>query len=555
MTQVLRAFSYGNGGLGVAMLALIAGWALPRAAGLERPITAALLPWLWGIVCASMLAEFVLTGWYLFSPAYLDHVEASVISSVHTLIAGVPLYPSLDSYTLSGLLYGPLLAEADSLGYVVFHDAFSIKIVGWLAGWVSVAVLVVQVRHNARGAGSLAALTYALSYLLSFGADVTVARPEPLLLLLAASSLAVALNVEGPLGSILLGLLCGAAVGLKLHAPVYLLPSIYLWVIRQTAQPRQRGLTSLAVCFCVAAAAGVALPFVPHNVSAAGYLRFLALAAKHGLSLDLLGRNCAFVAGIWAPVLILGGSCSRTTRSWRGFAFTLLAAECLVAVIASKPGAGVHHFLPFLAPHALLFQQLYVQTAPAAAGRAVLAAAAAVFGMVTPTAQTYCHLLAFDLQLPEQTRQRDELLRFAMRFPRGILGVADNESSDLANFRPWLTAAGIPQVDYGAFMDLQLSGVTDEALSSAFARCAIPYVYMPKPGLPFTLLSNYHGHPLFSDELRHEFAAHYSRLDAGVYFDVFGCDRAVSHSQLLSPGALHTRTVPTPVSSSAAAVR
>jgi hypothetical protein len=315
MTQVLRAFSYGHGGLGVAMLALIAGWALPRAAVLGRPITAALLPWLWGIVCASMLAEFVLTGWYLFSPAYLDHVEASVISSVHTLIAGAPLYPSPDSYTLSGLLYGPLLAEADSLGYVLFHDAFSVKIVGWLAGWTSVVVLVVQMRHNARGAGSLAALTYALSYLLSFGADVTVARPEPLLLLFTASSLAIALNVEGPLGSILLGLLCGAAVGLKVHAPVYLLPSIYLWVVRQTAQPRHRGWTSLAVCFCVAAVAGVALPFVPHNVSAAGYLRFLTLAAKHGLSLDLLGRNCAFVAGIWAPVLLLGGSCSRTTEA------------------------------------------------------------------------------------------------------------------------------------------------------------------------------------------------------------------------------------------------
>jgi hypothetical protein len=528
MTQVLRTFSYGHGGLGVVMFAL-AGFALTRLAGGGR-LPGALLPWLWGMVCASMLAEFVLTSWYLFSPGYVDHIEASVASSVHAFIAGAPLYPSLDSYTFGGLLYGPLLAELNSLGYVLFRGSFSAKMIGWLAGWISVAVLVIQVRRGARGAASLSALACVLSVLLSFGADLIVARPEPLLLLFAAISLAVALRVAGLPGAILLGLLCGAAVALKAHAPVYLLPSVYLWVTRQTPQLGQRGWAGLSVFFFGAAAIGLALPFVPQNVSAAGYLSFLRLAAKHGLSLDLFGRNCAFVAGIWAPVLLLGGSLSNllhASRSWRGFALTLLGAECLVVLVASKPGAGIHHFLPFLVPHAVLFQQLYVQTAPAAAGRAVLAVAAAIFGMVTPTTQTYSHLLAFDLRLPQQTRQRDELLAFALRFPRGMLGVADNESYDLANLRPWLTAAGTPQTDYGAFMDLQLSGVTDEPLSSAFARCAIPFVYVPKPGTPFSLLSNYHARPLFSDELRHEFAARYSRLDTGVYFDVFGCDRGL----------------------------
>jgi hypothetical protein len=528
MTQVLRAFSYGHGGLGVAMFAL-AGFALSRFAGVGR-LTGALLPWLWGIVCASLLAEFVLTSWYLLSPGYVDHIEASVASNVHAFMAGAPLYPPLDSYTFAGLLYGPLVAELDSLGYVLFEGSFAAKIVGWLAGWTSVAVLVIQMRHGARGAASLAALACALSFLLSFGADVIVARPEPLLLLFTAISLAVALRVAGLPGAILLGLLCGAAVGLKAHAPLYLLPSLYLWISRQTPLPGHRGWPTLAACFCGAAALALLLPFAPPNVSAAGYLSFLALAAKHGLSLDLFARNCAFLAGIWAPVVLFIGSGSdwmRTSRSWRAFALTLLAAECLVVVVASKPGAGIHHFLPFLALHAYLFRELYVQSAPVQAWRAVPAVAAAMFGMATPTAQTYGHLLAFDLSLPEQSRQRDELLDFATRFPRGMLGVADNASYDLANFRPWLTAAGTPQTDYGAFMDLELSGVTDEPLSSAFARCAIPFVYVPKPGAPFSLLSNYHAHRLFSDELRHEFAARYARLDTGVYFDVFGCDRGL----------------------------
>jgi hypothetical protein len=217
----------------------------------------------------------------------------------------------------------------------------------------------------------------------------------------------------------------------------------------------------------------------------------------------------------------------RTSTQWRGFAITLFATECLVLVIASKPGAGIHHFLPFLAPHGLLFQELYTQAAPATARRAVLAAAAAVFGMVTPTFQTYGHLLDFDLRLPEQLRQRDELLGMATRFPGGMIGVADFQSYELANFRPWLTARGIEQTDYGAFMDLKLSGGSDEALRSAFSRCALPFVYIPKPGAPFTLVSFYGAQPLFSDDLRREFADRYSRLYEGHYFDVFACQPAI----------------------------
>jgi hypothetical protein len=265
---------------------------------------------------------------------------------------------------------------------------------------------------------------------------------------------------------------------------------------------------------------------VPQNVSAVGYLRYLALATKHGLHMDVFARNCAFVLGIWAPVIVLIGNFSqavRTTLSWRGFAFTLLGAECIVAVIAAKPGAGTHHFLPFLAPHAFLFQDLYAQLKPAAPGRAAVAVAAAVIGMLTPTVQTCGQLLAFDLDLPEQTRERDDLLALATRFPRGMIGVADLESYRLANLRPWLTARGTPQTDYGAFMDLEFSGVSDEALRSAFARCAIPFVYVPRPGAPFTLPNLYRGQPLFSDGLRREFSARYSSLDTSRYFEVFAC--------------------------------
>lgn len=530
MTEAWRTFSYGHGGLGVCLIAL-AGWYCLSHSGLSGNDRAGrkaevLLAWLGALVCASMIAELCLTTGYLFSPAYLDHIEASVASSAHSLLSGLPLYPPLDSYTFSGLLYGPVLAELNSLGYVVFRDSVAAKLVGWLAGWTAVGMLIAYSRRRARGIASLAALTYSLCYLFSFGATITAGRAEPLLLLLAAGSLAIAVELKGLPGSAALGLLCGTAMGLKAHAALYLAPSLYVWASGRATEQWRTQWKPMAVCFCSAVAIALLLPFLPHNVSIAGYLCYLTLAAKHGLSLDLFARNCAFLLGLWAPILLLAGGAShlrRASGSWRGFALTLLGSECIVLVAASKPGAGIHHFIPFLAPHVLLFQDLYVQMAPAALSRAALAVAAAVVGMVTPTFQSFGSLVTFDLRLPEQIRQRDELLEFAMRYPRGMLGVADNSSYELANFRPWLTARGVSQTDYGAYMDLALSGVPDDSLRSALAGCRIPFVYVPRPGAPFTLKSAYGANPLFSDALRDEFAARYSRVDTGVYFDVFAC--------------------------------
>ena len=561
MTRVLSAFSYGHGGLGVCLIALAAGYFLPASRLWDRKAKVLLL-WLCAVVCAAMITELFLTTAYLFSPAYIDHIEASVASNVHALLDGHPLYPSPDSYTFGGLLYGPVLAELNSLGYLLLGDSVAAKIVGWLAGWAAVIMLIVQSLRRGAGTGtgiaSVVALSYSLCFLISFGVDL-VDRAEPLLLLLATCSLVIALNLKGLPGLTFLGLLCGGAMGLKVHAVLYMVPSLYLWARGLPLQQWRQQWMALTTCFCGAAALALILPFLPANVSPAGYLRYLTLAAKHGLSIDIFGRNCVFLLGLWAPILLLGGGWSELRRArgaWLGaclthgrllrparsgiagdrprdgaheshrllgFVLALFASECVVLVLASKPGAGSHHFIPFLAAHVFLFQDSYAHTTPAAPGRAALALLVAVLGMVTPTLQNFSSLIAFDLRLPEQKQQRDELLGFATRFPHGMLGVSGDSSYELTNFRPWLTARGVLQTDYGAFMDLELSGVTDEPLRSALQRCETPFVYIPKPGEPFTVTSYYRGRPLFSDTLRQQFTVSYARVESGIYFDVFAC--------------------------------
>jgi len=512
MTRALSAFSYGHGGLGVCLIALAAGFLLPTSRLRDRDAKR-LLPWLAVAVGASFITELCLTTAYLFSPGYLDHIEASVASNVHALLGGQPLYPPTDSYTFGGLLYGPLLAELNSLGCLVLDDASGAKLIGWLAGWGAVIMLITQSWRRGPRTASVAASSYALCILVSVGPELTVDRAEPLLLLFAACSVVVAQSVRGLSAPVLLGLLCGAAIGLKIHAALYIVPALYLWASAVPLDEWRRRWIVLLGCIAGPALLALMLPFLPTNVSPSGYLLYLTLATKHGLSGDLFGRNVAFLLGLWAPWVLVG---SRP----KGFAIALLACECIVLILASKPGAGFHHFIPFLAVHAFVFQDAVAQSTPARTTRALIAT---VLGMVTPTIQTFAPFITFDLHLAQQREQRDELLLFADQYPHGMLGVAGDESYPLTHFRPWLTGRGIQQTDYGAYMDLALSGVSDGPLAEAFQHCEMPFVYLPKPGEPFTVTSRYSQQSLFSNDVRDQFAASFLRVKSGVYFDVFAC--------------------------------
>src|SRR5579871_411421 len=107
----------GQGGIVLVAASLLAVVAVRSTAGKGR--TQAALCVLLAVIGVSVLSEFVLTTWYLSVPGYMDHIEASVASNVHYFRQGLALYPSPDSFTFHGLLYGPLLVELNSLGYLI----------------------------------------------------------------------------------------------------------------------------------------------------------------------------------------------------------------------------------------------------------------------------------------------------------------------------------------------------------------------------------------------------------------------------------------------------
>ena len=536
---------YGQGGLVVAALTLVAASVMllaspdrdSKTSRNARPLleslvsrgSPALLYALAGLALIPVISELALSTWYLFSPTYIDHIEASTASIAQYFLRGVPLYPSTNAYTFHALIYGPLLAEANAAGYLLGSGVAASKLIGWGAAWLAVATLLFSVPRGGRDWTWVVGGACALCVLTSFGPILTANRADSLLLLCATLALFCVIRLPGLGGWALVGALAGAASALKLHGLLYVVPAFFIGLCLH-GEPR-----SWRAAIGAAAAAGAVaalLPFLPANVTIGGYLTYLKLAAHHGLEWWILGTNCAFVAGLWSPVLliwsIVPSSFSAATgvrqipRMWL---LALLGAELLVAVIASKPGAGVHHLLPFLGYHAFLVQRLLKRAeycSTAAPSVALVCLAAVLLGTAWPAGALLRNFLEFDLKLPDQEAAHAELERWASRYPQGMMGVADRSSYNLTSLRPWLTLRGVQQTDYGALMDWKLSGVSDAPLVNALEQCAIPELFVPKGGEPFSMTNGYGG-PLFSDAVLETFARHYSLVSTGRFFVVFAC--------------------------------
>lgn len=485
-----------------------------------------------------LLAEALLSTWYLWSPTYMDHIEASAASTTHYFMQGKPIYPALDSFTFHGLLYGPLLPELNSLGYHLAGGILGSKLVGWAAAWLALGIIACIAPLRDRNWDWLIGLLSTGCIVASFGPVLTANRADSVLLLFAAVALWSAARLPMWFAFLLMGALAGFAADLKVHGPAYILPAFAWLAGRYVPSLQRRTLLAIASATIVVAAVALVVPFLPPDVNVADFFSYLRLGAKHGLVPALFGWGCAFLLCLWTPPLFV----ARIMRSDPAFAVprqlilfaaVLLLAELVVTVIASKPGAGTHHILPFVGYHSVLLTQLLGCAAShnrrqqwnerPAARAALVGVVLVLFGTSWSAALGIRASINFELQRPLQRAQLAELLRFADTYPRGMLGIAGKESYSLTLLRPWITLRGTLQTDYGAWMDWNLSGVSDQPLAIALRTCAIPYLFVPIGGEPFSMINMYGTGLLFSDEVRDTFAGHYVLINPGQFFNVYGC--------------------------------
>lgn len=206
-------------------------------------------------------------------------------------------------------------------------------------------------------------------------------------------------------------------------------------------------------------------------------------------------------------------------------------ALLLVAVVASKPGAGRWHFMPLLPGQYFLLLSLWRRVPTAPSGGRV--------GPRALVAGTVCALLLLALGgarafrvMGKSLAQADEaraviadMQAVRQRHPDVpmAVGYGGIGSYPQTYYRVLPLFDGGPfLVDAAAMSDMQASGfgsppATLESLSSG----AIGLWLVPKGDSPFTLNGYFPDRPIFDRPFRDTFAAHYRKVGSSAYFDLW----------------------------------
>lgn len=500
-------------GAGLAALVTLGSWGLGSLLpGIHARLAGPALALARWLTLMTLLGTVAYALSYLAYPNFIDHVEATVAALGYQMLHGQAIYPSTDVYSVNGLLYGPLLAEMDAAAMWLTGDPMlGAKLPGVLS-FLLAAALAWRLLPDARvRCYMMLAAPFALFLFFN--------RAEPHLLLLAVLTLAAQRFVSHGLWRLIcVGILMGLAAALKLHGCLY----VFIAFIASSDRDWRR----LGPWCAMAGVAALTLgaTFMPHAASLAGFVHYLGLAGHHGLSSRLLVENLVYVAVLWLPLGIAYWATQAADRQpidrprWLAVAFL----QVVVAIVASKRGAGLHHLMPLIPVNAWLLSGLLGRARP---GRSML-----------PVWLMYCSLfLTSATKLIQDTKHlhdnwdtfqsaQDELLRESQRYPGLVVSTGlTSESNALTYLRLLLQVRGTPQIDYPAYMDLQISGLSDAPVVEALQHCKIRHLAVPAGQPPFRFVSSYTGHELFGASVQRAFAERFQLASTHTRFDVYRC--------------------------------
>lgn len=440
---------------------------------------------------------------YLFYPNYLSHIEPTVAWLGVLLKSGGCLYPvPLGSYPYYGILYGPALFEIQ----MVFQGLglptlVSSKLPGLIAFTLS-SLILIRLNKNWLYRGYLL-------YLFPFGLMLFFNRAEPFLLLIVSVSLFLGNNcADRKYLPILMGIFGGAASALKMHGVAYIFAA-YLAVILTAGVS-----ISSVLFFSISSALSFLAFFIPQNVSIIAFWGYLKLAGVHGLSLRLWIENLIYLIFLLSPLLTSWRG-DKLERSARVNLILILGVELCITIIAAKPGAGFYHLLPLIPINVFIFQKIFSKALYDKSLIKVLYVSLITVSLVTV-------LLDFLLPMVKSWRQfneaQKEVVYFEKKYPNVIMGVTNNHGYPYSFLRVMLKSE---QIDYAAFMDLQISGIGDEVFAENLKNCRICCILLPNIGDPFTLNNYYTFKPLFSEKIREAFTSKYNRVEIGKYYSLY----------------------------------
>ena len=499
------------------------GLRLPLNAGTKSASAAQIL--LSVTASAALGAFIVIAAWYAIDRRYYDFAEPTMPAVAWMFETGKPLYPPPDAPERYAHIYGPMAFLPLAAAMRVFGTDLRVtKWVGAGAGIVSLVLLFWIL--NARAGARLAAIFtgYCALLLLAFRNAAFWMRPDSLELLCTSLGLWAALH-RSRLSWLALGLSAGVLWNLKFSGPLYSLPIFVLFLERTNRRH--------LVLATLTAAVTMVLPFLVYpNVSYYDYRTWILLSGSTGIVGSTLRQNLEWAVFLVTPLVVVLRRAVRqqplTVLSPR-VAISLVVALASIAVLASKPGAGPYHLLPFL-PVIALFTGLQIHHLRTDAAESSVLLSGCSF-----TAVAVLIGLAQQTSFISTVRQLDavgpiaDVTRFLSQHPADVTQMGYSADERATFVRPLVVfRSRMYLLDQPAIQEHQLAGIeVPQVTMNALRSCAVTYWLIPKSGEPFSAINRYpmtHSRALFDDDFRRAFLETYRRTGSTEYFDVWQCD-------------------------------
>ncbi|WP_413570352.1 glycosyltransferase family 39 protein [Bdellovibrio sp. HCB117] len=460
---------------------------------------------------------------YLITPLFFDHAEANIASVAALWRKGYPIYSELDSESRYSLLYGPwpylVNAFFQSSGLPVI---FASK----LAGLANLAFLLLGTVLLGRDLKltkkdqfySVAMISVVLLGFYNFS---YWNRPDSFLMTYVFWSLLLVTNrnVAGTWVMYLgLGILGGIAVNSKLHSLLYFAPIVALYCDEKRHQISARKIVVGVLVFLLVAMA----PFLLPEVSKDSYLVWLKMASRHGLVLMDSIKNATFIACFLLLLVLI-----KFSQRYKITFIVLCLSSLLIAIAASKPGAGPHHFLPLIP--VILWLAIKEYFGKPTEERPVYNYIFAAFLLTVSLNAVNRQKRVVEL-LSETTKRIEEysdLKALLQRLPAGRIefGFTDNKNYESTFYKAYLVNENRSLlIDGAALMDMRASMIDlPESTLEALKNCKVSYIVFPKSGEPWSILSFYKDIPLFSEEFKDLFNEKFQLLYSTDHFTIYKC--------------------------------
>lgn len=477
---------------------------------------------------------FATAIYYIVDPTFIDHAESSISTVSWLLYKGKLLYHEINSPSRYSFVYGPYSFIPIAVIFSVLGaKVYAAKIAGFVYLILSFIFSYKVYRSYLEKKEAfvfLGIMAVFLSYFLNMPYWV---RPNSALNFLVSLSLYSAICVKSiNRAGLIISSCFGIGMGLKFHAFLYFFP-VYLILLN-------RSNLKTFLFFGFLAGPISLFPFLSSKIDLPLYLEWIQMSKKMGLSYDLFKRNIVMWLSLFAPYLIgafiLKSKASIdfiedfNTRKYRYFFVSVLVCTLIMTIVASKPGAGRHHLMPYSSMLVFFFLGLYkgfkkmeLLTRPLFLSS--LLSTFSIFILVGLLRQGKVNSILME---SNGRSVHKDIEGFIAKNKNQLImmGPGEKKSYNLTFNRLSLVANNSSYYfDIAAMMDMTFTNfqLPDSSLN-LINRCDIKYWMIPKNNEAFEIRNYYNAAiPTFPNNFKKLFLESYRIVEKTKYFDVWKC--------------------------------